>query len=253
MKCASRPGSGSSAPLATSGMVPEACVWASVSPGMRTRWPTSSGRAPSGHGSAASVTRRMIPSSTRTAAFSRSGAPVPSNSRAPVSQSRPRPTGGAAISAGDLCATCLPVPFRLYRAGRYPQDQARDHRDAGEPVVRRLNFQISGKCTGRARTSPDMARAVRNTTYLDGREDIGKARGCRIMSDWPEGWYRDAPGPRGSYRAGRPGEAPPTVPSPGRSGWPEQPRPVSAPRPGGPARAGAGGGSGASRAAAGGG
>ena len=114
MKCASRPGSGSSAPLATSGMVPEVCVWASVSPGMRTRWPTSSGRAPSGHGSAASVTRRMIPSSTRTAAFSRSGAPVPSNSRAPVSQSRPRPTGGAAISAGNLCATCLPVPFCLY-------------------------------------------------------------------------------------------------------------------------------------------
>ena len=58
------------------------------------------------------------------------------------------------------------------------------------------------------------------------------------MSDWPEGWYRDAPGQRGSYQAGRPDEAPPTVASPGRSGWPEQPPPVSAPRPQGPASPG---------------
>jgi hypothetical protein len=36
------------------------------------------------------------------------------------------------------------------------------------------------------------------------------------MSDWPEGWYRDEPGQRGSYRAaGGPREAPPTVPSAG--------------------------------------
>jgi LCP family protein required for cell wall assembly len=54
------------------------------------------------------------------------------------------------------------------------------------------------------------------------------------MSDWPEGWYRDAPGQRGSHEAGRPYEAPPTVPSPSRSGWPSQPPPVSVPRPGAP-------------------
>jgi LCP family protein required for cell wall assembly len=39
------------------------------------------------------------------------------------------------------------------------------------------------------------------------------------MNDWPEGWYRDTPSTR---------------PSP----WPEQPAPVSAPRPGPPRRAG---------------
>src|SRR5580658_6350233 len=49
---------------------------------------------------------------------------------------------------------------------------------------------------------------------LDGREDIGKARGCLTMSDWPQGWYQDSP-------------------STGRSGWPEQP-PASAPAPGAP-------------------
>ena len=39
------------------------------------------------------------------------------------------------------------------------------------------------------------------------------------MSDWPEGWYRDEPGQRGSYQAaGGPREAPPTVPSAGRPG-----------------------------------
>jgi LCP family protein required for cell wall assembly len=55
------------------------------------------------------------------------------------------------------------------------------------------------------------------------------------MSDWPEGWYRDEPGQRGSYQAaGGPHEAPPTVPSAGRSGWPAPPPPVSVPRPGQP-------------------
>jgi len=42
------------------------------------------------------------------------------------------------------------------------------------------------------------------------------------MSDWPEGWYREEPGQRGSYQAA------------GRSGWPTQPPPVSVPRPGEP-------------------
>ena len=40
--------------------------------------------------------------------FSRSGVPVPSNSRAPVSQSRPCAGAGAAISAGNLCVTSIP-------------------------------------------------------------------------------------------------------------------------------------------------
>jgi hypothetical protein len=39
------------------------------------------------------------------AVLSRSGAPVPSKSRAPVSQSRPLAAAGAAINAGNLCAT----------------------------------------------------------------------------------------------------------------------------------------------------
>ncbi len=39
------------------------------------------------------------------------------------------------------------------------------------------------------------------------------------MSDWPEGWYREDPGQRGSSQAARP------------SGWPAQPPPVSVPRP----------------------
>jgi LCP family protein required for cell wall assembly len=49
------------------------------------------------------------------------------------------------------------------------------------------------------------------------------------MSDWPDGWYRDESGQRPSYQpAGGPDEGP-TVASPRRSSWPEQP-PVSAPR-----------------------
>ena len=44
----------------------------------------------------------MTPSSTRIAVFSRSAAPVPSKSRAPVSQSRSAAGAGAAISAGNL-------------------------------------------------------------------------------------------------------------------------------------------------------
>jgi LCP family protein required for cell wall assembly len=39
------------------------------------------------------------------------------------------------------------------------------------------------------------------------------------MSDWPEGWYREEPGQRGSSQAA------------GGSGWPAQPAPVSVPRP----------------------
>jgi LCP family protein required for cell wall assembly len=54
------------------------------------------------------------------------------------------------------------------------------------------------------------------------------------MSDWPDDWYRDTPGQRGSYQARRPDEAPPTVPSPGRTAWPQQPPPTSVPRPDGP-------------------
>ena len=57
------------------------------------------------------------------------------------------------------------------------------------------------------------------------------------MSDWPEGWYRDEPRPRGPYPPGEPG---PTVANAGRSAWPSQP-PVSAPRrgqPGPPPRVG---------------
>ena len=50
------------------------------------------------------------------------------------------------------------------------------------------------------------------------------------MSDWPSGWYQGEPEQRGSYQgAGGPGEAP-TAASPGRSGWPAQPSPVSVPR-----------------------
>jgi hypothetical protein len=52
----------------------------------------------------------MIPSSIRIAVFSRTGDPVPSNSRAPVSQSRSWAAAGAAISAGNLCVKCLPPP-----------------------------------------------------------------------------------------------------------------------------------------------
>jgi len=50
----------------------------------------------------------MIPSSIRIAVFSRSGDPVPSKSRAPVSQIRSWAAAGAAISAGNLCASYLP-------------------------------------------------------------------------------------------------------------------------------------------------
>src|SRR5690348_3249939 len=54
----------------------------------------------------------MTPSSIRIAVFPRSAAPVPSKSRAPVSQSRPSSGAGAAINAGNLCVTSLP-PFLL--------------------------------------------------------------------------------------------------------------------------------------------
>jgi hypothetical protein len=47
----------------------------------------------------------MIPSWTRIAVWSRNGDPVPSKSRAPVSQSSPGSVAGAAINAGNLCAT----------------------------------------------------------------------------------------------------------------------------------------------------
>jgi hypothetical protein len=36
---------------------------------------------------------------------------VPSNSRAPVSQSRPWAAGGAAIRAGNLCVNGLPLVY----------------------------------------------------------------------------------------------------------------------------------------------
>jgi LCP family protein required for cell wall assembly len=57
------------------------------------------------------------------------------------------------------------------------------------------------------------------------------------MNDWPEGWYRDEPGQRRSYQPVGRDEAPPTVRSAGRSGWPAQPPPRTAPgrrSPGGP-------------------
>ena len=52
------------------------------------------------------------------------------------------------------------------------------------------------------------------------------------MSDWPEGWYRDEPRPRGPHQPGEPG---PTVANAGRSAWPAQP-PVSVPGRGQPGR-----------------
>jgi LCP family protein required for cell wall assembly len=56
------------------------------------------------------------------------------------------------------------------------------------------------------------------------------------MSDWPDGWYREEPGQPRSYQpAGGPDEGP-TVASPSRSSWPDQPPPVSVPRPAGPYR-----------------
>ena len=62
------------------------------------------------------------------------------------------------------------------------------------------------------------------------------------MSDWPDGWYRDTPRQQGPFQAaGGPGDAPPTVPSPSRSGWPAQPPPRTQPRraePGPPYRSG---------------
>ncbi len=71
--------------------------------------------------------------------------------------------------------------------------------------------------------------------------DQGNREG-RIVSDWPEGWYRGETPRQPSYQpAGRPGEAPPTVPSASRSGWPSQPPPLSAPgraEPGVPYRTG---------------
>jgi LCP family protein required for cell wall assembly len=61
------------------------------------------------------------------------------------------------------------------------------------------------------------------------------------MSDWPDGWYRDAPGQPRSYQpAGGPDEAP-TAASPSRSRWPAQPPPVSVPSPAGPYRPARGG------------
>ena len=51
------------------------------------------------------------------------------------------------------------------------------------------------------------------------------------MSDWPDGWYRNTPRQQGSFQADDgPGEAPATVPSASRSGWPAQPPPLSQPR-----------------------
>jgi len=38
------------------------------------------------------------------------------------------------------------------------------------------------------------------------------------MNDWPDGWYRDEPRPRGS------GQVPPTPAGSGRAAWPEQPQ-----------------------------
>jgi LCP family protein required for cell wall assembly len=61
------------------------------------------------------------------------------------------------------------------------------------------------------------------------------------MGDWPQGWYQDETGQRGSGQAGAPGQPPSATPSAGRSAWPEQPPPVSAPgraRPGPPSRSG---------------
>jgi LCP family protein required for cell wall assembly len=65
--------------------------------------------------------------------------------------------------------------------------------------------------------------------------------GCRVMNDWPQGWYQDEPRPRPSFQpAGGPGE-PTTVPNPGRTGWPSQPPPVRSPGQAPPGRSAAGG------------
>jgi LCP family protein required for cell wall assembly len=62
------------------------------------------------------------------------------------------------------------------------------------------------------------------------------------MNDWPQGWYRDEPGARGSapsqggWRADQPSAQPPARDS-GRAGWPSQPPPGAPSRPGQPYRA----------------
>jgi LCP family protein required for cell wall assembly len=43
------------------------------------------------------------------------------------------------------------------------------------------------------------------------------------MSDWPEGWYQDDPGRRPSFRPANGPDESPTVASPARGSWPEQP------------------------------
>ena len=40
---------------------------------------------------------------------------------------------------------------------------------------------------------------------------------CQVMSDWPNGWYADEPGPRGT------GQVPSAAGGSGRAAWPEQP------------------------------
>ena len=72
-----------------------ACWWASISPGMSVRPPRSITRAASGGSSPAPAIAAMRPSSTSTETRSRTGAAVPSNSRAFASQVRPAAAGGS--------------------------------------------------------------------------------------------------------------------------------------------------------------
>src|SRR3954465_11718222 len=116
-----------------------------MSPGISTRPPRSTTRAPSGAPSPASPTRTPSPSATSTAARSRTAAPVPSNRRAPVSHSSPGAGGGAA-SRGPI--RLEPAPAASPGAGRprpppppraadrrQPRDVARERAAGGGQVI----------------------------------------------------------------------------------------------------------------------
>lgn len=79
---------------------------------------------------------------------------------------------------------------------------------------------------------------------IQGAVDGGQNREGRIVSDWPEGWYRgDSPRPQPSFQPAGPAGEGPTVPSASRSAWPSQPPPRTAPgrgEPGLPYRPGTG-------------
>jgi len=81
------------------------CAWESISPGVSVRPASSITAAPSGTPSAARLTWAIVPFSTSTPECSRTGPPVPSNSRPPVSQSRPGAGGGSASKEGSRAGT----------------------------------------------------------------------------------------------------------------------------------------------------